>query len=117
LIDGWHQEGSGIGVNVNWIHTKFMLIDLLDNKPITLTDPPFQRTSVTTNDENMVPIRGVSVADIYFGELCGYSHQVCESVKRHIEQFRPAALNTWKPQDLFEDWKSGRRSISKGFRT
>ncbi len=36
-IDGWHEEGRGIGVNVNWIHTKFMLIDPLGTKPITLT--------------------------------------------------------------------------------
>ncbi|MBU4010270.1 MAG: hypothetical protein KJ882_05840, partial [Proteobacteria bacterium] len=36
-IDGWHKEGRGIGVNVNWIHTKFMLIDPLGDKPITLT--------------------------------------------------------------------------------
>jgi hypothetical protein len=32
-IDAWHQEGEGIGVNVNWIHTKFMLIDPLGPRP------------------------------------------------------------------------------------
>jgi len=26
-------------------------------------------------------------------------------VARHIEQFGSAAFNTWKPQDLFEDWR------------
>jgi hypothetical protein len=32
-------------------------------------------------------------------------HRFRESVKRHIGQYGSAALNTWKPQDLFEDWK------------
>jgi phosphatidylserine/phosphatidylglycerophosphate/cardiolipin synthase-like enzyme len=108
-IDGWHQEGGGIGVNVNWIHTKFMLIDPLGDNPITMTGSAnFSEASVDTNDENMVLIRGDKrVADIYFGEFMRVfaHHRFRESVKRHIEQFGSAALNTWKPQDLFEDWK------------
>jgi hypothetical protein len=28
-----------------------------------------------------------------------------ESVKRHIDKYGTAALDTWRPQDLFEDWK------------
>lgn len=107
-IDGWHQEGNGIGVNVNWIHTKFMLIDPLGNAPLTLTGSAnFSEASVSTNDENMVVIRGNQrVADIYFGEFMRLfaHHRFRESVKRHIEQFGSAAINTWKPQDLYEDW-------------
>ena len=47
------------------------------------------------------------VADIYFGEFMRIfaHHRFRESVKRHIQQFGSAAFNTWKPQDLFEDWK------------
>jgi hypothetical protein len=53
-IDGWHEEGEGIGVNVNWIHTKFMLIDPLGTKPITLTGSAnWSVPSVTDNDENV----------------------------------------------------------------
>ncbi len=108
-VDGWHQEGAGIGVNVNWVHTKFMLIDPLGNKPVTLTGSAnFSEASVNLNDENMVLIRGdTRVADIYFGEFMRVfaHHRFRESVKRHIEQFGSAALNTWKPQDLFEDWR------------
>ncbi|MFS8978739.1 phospholipase D-like domain-containing protein [Cupriavidus necator] len=107
-VDGWHQEGNGIGVNVNWIHTKFMLIDPLGNQPATLTGSAnFSLASVDTNDENMLLIRGDKrVADIYFGEFMRVfgHHRFRESVKRHIEQFGTAAFNTWKPQDLFEDW-------------
>ena len=64
--------------------------------------------SVNANDENMALIRGDKrVADIYFGEFMRVfaHHRFRESVKKHIEQFGSAAFNTWKPQDLFEDWK------------
>lgn len=108
-VDGWHQEGRGIGVNVNWVHTKFMLIDPLGEDPVTLTGSAnFSEASVNVNDENMVLIRGDKrVADIYFGEFMRVfaHHRFRESVKRHTEQFGSAAFNTWKPQDLFEDWK------------
>lgn len=106
-VDGWHQEGAGIGVNVNWVHTKFMLIDPLGKKPVTLTGSAnFSEASVNTNDENMVLIRGdTRVADIYFTEFMRVfaHHRFRESVKRHIDQFGSAAFNSWKPQDLFEN--------------
>jgi len=108
-IDGWREESDPIGVNVNWVHTKFMLIDPLGNKPVTLTGSAnFSEASVNTNDENMVLIRGDKrVADIYFGEFMRVfaHHRFRESVKRHIEEFGSAARDTWKPQDLFEDWR------------
>lgn len=108
-IDGWHQESAPIGVNVNWVHTKFMLIDPLGSKPVTLTGSAnWSEASVSTNDENMVLIRGDKrVADIYFGEFMRIfaHHRFRESVARHIQQHGSTAFNTWKPQDLFEDWK------------
>lgn len=108
-VDGWHQEAGGIGVNVNWIHTKFMLIDPLGKRPTTLTGSAnFSLASIETNDENMLLIRGDKrVADIYFGEYMRVfaHHRFRESVKRHIDRFGAAAFNSWKPRDLFEDWK------------
>jgi phosphatidylserine/phosphatidylglycerophosphate/cardiolipin synthase-like enzyme len=108
-IDGWRRESSAIGVNVNWVHTKFMLIDPLGTKPVTLTGSAnWSEASVNVNDENMVVIRGDKrVADIYFGEFMRIfaHHRFRESVARHIEEFGSAAFNTWKPQDLFEDWR------------
>ena len=48
-VDGWHEEGKGIGVNVNWVRTKFMLIDPLGSKPTTLTGSAnFSEASVNT---------------------------------------------------------------------
>jgi phosphatidylserine/phosphatidylglycerophosphate/cardiolipin synthase-like enzyme len=117
-IDGWHQESAPIGVNVNWVHTKFMLIDPLGAKPVTFTGSAnWSEPSVNINDENMVIIRGDErVADIYFGEYMRIfaHHRFRESVKRHIEKFGSAAFNTWRPQDLFKDW---RKWVPKHFRT
>lgn len=108
-IDGWREERDPIGVNVNWIHTKFMLIDPLGKNPITLAGSAnFSLASVADNDENMVLTRGdTRVADIFFGEFMRVfaHHRFRESVKRHIEEFGSASPDTWKPQDLFEDWK------------
>lgn len=108
-IDGWHKEDRGIGTYVNWIHSKFMLIDPLGEAPVTMTGSAnFSESSVSTNDENMVLIQGDQrVADIYFGEFMRVfaHHRFRESVKRHIEQYGTAAFDTWKPQDLFEDWR------------
>jgi phosphatidylserine/phosphatidylglycerophosphate/cardiolipin synthase-like enzyme len=108
-VDGWMQEPSAIGVNVNWVHTKFMLIDPLGAKPVTLTGSAnWSQASVNVNDEHLVVIRGDRrVADIYFGEFMRIfaHHRFRESVKRHVEQFGADAFDTWKPQDLFEDSK------------
>lgn len=108
-VDGWLKESAPIGVNVNWVHTKFMLIDPLGNKPVTITGSAnWSEASVNTNDEHMVVIRGDKrVADIYFGEFMRIfaHHRFRESVARHIERFGSAAFNTWKPQDLFADWR------------
>ena len=108
-IDGWRKERSPIGVNVNWVHTKFMLIDPLGDRPVTLAGSAnFSLPSVADNDENMLLVRGdTRVADIYFGEYMRVfaHHRFRESVKRHIEEFGTAARDTWKPQDLFEDWR------------
>jgi phosphatidylserine/phosphatidylglycerophosphate/cardiolipin synthase-like enzyme len=108
-VDGWLPEHDPLGVNVNWVHTKFMLIDPLGTKPVTLTGSAnWSMPSVDTNDENMVVIRGDKrVADIYFGEYMRLfaHHRFRESVARHIKEFGSAAFNTWKPQDLFEDSK------------
>lgn len=108
-IDGWLKEDMGIGKYVNWIHTKFMLIDPLGRSPVTLTGSAnFSEASVSTNDENMLLIRGDRrVADIYFGEFMRLfaHHRFRESVKRHTEQHGEDAVESWRPNDLFEDWR------------
>ena len=115
-IDGWRKESGGIGVHVDWVHTKFMLIDPLGTTPITLSGSAnWSEGSVTDNDENVLVVRGDRrVADIYFGEFMRLfaHHRFRESVARHIHDAGldhasdaeiAAAAKAWRPKDLFDD--------------
>lgn len=57
--------------HVNYIHSKFLLMDPLGADPVVVTGSAnFSRASTTDNDENMLIIRGNRrVADIYFTEF------------------------------------------------
>ena len=70
-FDQWLQEKlPGLNTHVQFIHTKFMLIDPLGDDPIVVTGSAnFSDASTLQNDENMLVIRGNKrVADIYVGE-------------------------------------------------
>lgn len=86
-----------------------MLFDPLGPKPVTLTGSAnWSEASVKDNDEHLVVVRGdTRVADIYFGEFMRLfaHHRFRESVARHVKEHGDAAFETWKPQDLFEDWR------------
>jgi phosphatidylserine/phosphatidylglycerophosphate/cardiolipin synthase-like enzyme len=62
---------TGLNEHVEFLHTKFMLIDPLTDDPITIAGSAnFSAPSTTKNDENMLVIRGSKrVADIYLGEF------------------------------------------------
>lgn len=62
---------TGLNDHVNYLHTKYMLIDPLSDDPIVITGSAnFSDASTTKNDENMVIIRGnTRVADIFLGEF------------------------------------------------
>lgn len=59
------------GSSVQYIHTKFMLIDPVGDTPIIITGSAnFSKPSIDLNDENMLIIKGnTRVADIYLGEF------------------------------------------------
>ena len=61
---------NGIGF-VFFIHTKFLLVDPLSDDPLVCTGSAnFSTGSLTSNDENMLQIRGdTRVADIYLTEF------------------------------------------------
>lgn len=70
-FDRWVREQlTGLNEHVQYIHTKYMLVDPLSNDPILLGGSAnFSAASTTANDENMLLIRGNKrVADIYLGE-------------------------------------------------
>jgi phosphatidylserine/phosphatidylglycerophosphate/cardiolipin synthase-like enzyme len=70
-FDRWVKEQlTGLNTHVQYVHTKFMLVDPLGDDPIVVTGSAnFSDASTTQNDENMLVIRGnARVADIYLGE-------------------------------------------------
>jgi phosphatidylserine/phosphatidylglycerophosphate/cardiolipin synthase-like enzyme len=70
-FDRWLKEQlTGLNTHVQYIHTKYMLVDPLSDDPIVVTGSAnFSDASTTQNDENMLVIRGnTRVADIYLGE-------------------------------------------------
>ncbi len=72
VLEHWADEKlTGLNVNVKYLHTKYMLVDPLSDDPIVVTGSAnFSNDSCTTNDENMLIIRGnTRIADIYLGEF------------------------------------------------
>jgi phosphatidylserine/phosphatidylglycerophosphate/cardiolipin synthase-like enzyme len=87
-FDRWLAESSGLTEGVQWIHTKFMLVDPLSSSPVVVTGSAnFSEASTNANNENMLVIRGdTRVADIYLGEYMRlYSHYA----------FREAVAKKW----------------------
>ncbi|HEX4962955.1 MAG TPA: phospholipase D-like domain-containing protein, partial [Thermoanaerobaculia bacterium] len=77
-FDRWLGERlSGLNTNVQYLHTKYLLIDPLGPDPIVVAGSAnFSAASTTENDENMLVIRGNKrVAEIYLGEFMRlYNH-------------------------------------------
>ena len=70
-FDNWLRERlTGLNSNVQYIHTKFMLLNPLSDDPVVIAGSAnFSDASTDSNDENMLVIRGDKrVADIYLGE-------------------------------------------------
>jgi phosphatidylserine/phosphatidylglycerophosphate/cardiolipin synthase-like enzyme len=107
-FDRWLAEIDRIipRLHVYWVHTKYMLVDPLGEKPIVVSGSAnFSKASTDENDENMLVIRGHKrIADIYFGEyLRLYAHYAFrESVKRFLESTHGSAED-WRPQFLIND--------------
>lgn len=62
---------TGLNSHVEFLHTKYMLIDPLSDDPLVISGSAnFSEASTTKNDENMIIIRGnTRVADIFLGEF------------------------------------------------
>lgn len=71
-LRGWVAEMENpLSSNIEFIHTKYLLVDPLGRDPIVVTGSAnFSVSSTTKNDENMLVIRGnTGVADVYFTEF------------------------------------------------
>eukprot|EP00985_Skeletonema_marinoi_P020029 scaffold11711_cov77-Skeletonema_marinoi.AAC.1 len=67
-----HSEAlTGLSTFVDFVHTKFMMIDVLTDNPTIITGSAnFSIASTEQNDENMLVIQGdTAVADVYFTEF------------------------------------------------
>jgi phosphatidylserine/phosphatidylglycerophosphate/cardiolipin synthase-like enzyme len=62
---------TGLNSHVNYLHTKYLLIDPLTDDPVVVTGSAnFSTASTKNNDENMLVIRGdTRVADVFLGEF------------------------------------------------
>jgi phosphatidylserine/phosphatidylglycerophosphate/cardiolipin synthase-like enzyme len=113
-FDRWLGELERISdhVNVHWIHLKFMLVDPLSDHPTVVTGSAnFSDASTTTNDENMLVIKGnTRVADIYLGEFMRlYSHYAFrQAVKIFLDTHPHASAADMRQGFLIEhgDWTS-----------
>lgn len=115
-IDGWVKERlSGLNTNVQYVHDKFMLVDPLTDDPVVVAGSAnFSAASVTSNDENMIVVRGNRrVADIYLGEFMRlYSHHAFrESLQwRKINQPpKPLRTDAWWRDYFGNTERSNRR--------
>jgi len=68
----WVEESlTGLNGHVQYMHTKYMLVDPLSDNPLVITGSAnWSDASSRINDENMILVRGDSrVADVYLGEF------------------------------------------------
>ncbi len=68
----WIEERlTGLNGHVQFMHTKYMLVDPLGDDPLVITGSAnWSKNSAQLNDENMLVIRGdPDIADIYLGEF------------------------------------------------
>ena len=99
-FDRWLAERGGLTSNVEWVHTKFMLVDPLSRAPVVETGSAnFSKASTSSNNENMLVIRGdTRVADIYLGELMRvWSHY---AFREAVARAKERGETRWRPQHL-----------------
>lgn len=126
-LDEWFlkEELTRDEGNIFFVHTKYLLIDPLSDDPLVCTGSAnFSENSLTSNDENMVLIRGSGrVADIYMTEFDRlfrhfYFRDVAnETAVKLKEGERPKKVfldedHTWTDEYFFEGgFKSRRREM------
>jgi phosphatidylserine/phosphatidylglycerophosphate/cardiolipin synthase-like enzyme len=112
-FDQWLEELDKIvpRAHVQWVHTKFMLVDPLSEHPTVVTGSAnFSDASTKTNDENMLVIKNdTRVADIYLGEFMRlHSHYAFrQAVAIFLEQNPEKTPEDFKQRFLIEertDW-------------
>lgn len=89
LNEKWKAEKlTGLNEHVQYVHTKFMLVDPLTENPLVITGSAnFSVNSTKNNDENMLVIRGNKrVADIYMCEFMRIFNHYYSRSYHNLEQ-------------------------------
>jgi phosphatidylserine/phosphatidylglycerophosphate/cardiolipin synthase-like enzyme len=125
IVNFLAENLSGLNRNL-YIHDKFLLVDPLGEDPIVITGSAnFSRPSQTSNDENMLVIRGnTRVSDIYFGEFMRiFDHLYSRYIVRKIREsgqndpdagFLKEDPNEWVPSHFKDGPKKLRRQYFMG---
>jgi phosphatidylserine/phosphatidylglycerophosphate/cardiolipin synthase-like enzyme len=110
----WVKESTlDLNQHVRYIHTKFLLIDPLGDDPIVITGSAnFSPDSVSSNDENMLLIRGnTAVADVYLTEFMRlfthYEFRYATTTSRRTPATRPLsgqAITARKTLTVNDTW-------------
>lgn len=107
-FDRWLREKlTGLNSHVQFIHTKYMLIDPLGDDPVVITGSAnFSKASTDANDENMLLIRGnTRVADVYLGEYMRlWNHY---AFREWLAAGAPGAKPEFKHLDVGDTWWKG----------
>ena len=104
-LDRWFlkEELTREQGNIFFVHTKYLLIDPLSEDPLICTGSAnFSANSLTSNDENMVLIRGSTrVVDIYMTEFDRlFRHFYFRDVANEVEMKRKEGA---RPEKVFLD--------------
>jgi phosphatidylserine/phosphatidylglycerophosphate/cardiolipin synthase-like enzyme len=104
-FDHWVKEHlTGLNAHVEYIHTKFMLLNPLSDDPVVISGSAnFSEASTTGNDENMLVVRGdTRVADIYLGEYMRlWNHY---AFREWVAAGSPGAPAQFKYLDVKDKW-------------
>ena len=110
------ERSNAMAQHVQFIHTKFMLIDPLGKRPLVISGSAnFSLASSKQNDENMLVIAGDhEVADIYLGEFMrSYTHYAFRDAVRAAM----ASGTFFASNPLVEDCSWAQAYYRAGFRS
>ena len=96
---------TGLNEHVNYIHTKYMIIDAFTDDPIVITGSAnFSKASTQDNDENMLIIRGnTRVLDIYITEFMRLFNHF--RIRNTVNKLSDEAFLAGKNLDASSAWK------------
>ncbi len=121
-FDEWLIERHNpFSSNVEYLHTKFMLVDPLGDDPwVVAGSANFSEASTDKNDENMLVVRGNErLCDIYLGEFMRtYSHYAFREWAANTPKAKRNDISWLSPTD---DWvgvyfqKGARKSLQREY--